>query len=47
MDASPSRPPLARALIGREKGDTVSLRTVKGTREYQIVDVQFLPVGGA
>jgi transcription elongation factor GreA len=39
--------PLARALIGREKGDTVSLRTVKGTREYQIVDVQFLPVGDA
>ena len=36
--------PLARALIGREKGDTVSLRTGKGTREYQIVDVQFLPV---
>ena len=36
--------PLTRALIGREKGDTVSLRTGKGTREYQIVDVQFLPV---
>lgn len=36
--------PLARALIGREKGDTVSLRTGKGMREYQIVDVQFLPV---
>jgi transcription elongation factor GreA len=36
--------PLTRALIGREKGDTVSLRTGKGTREYQIVDVQFIPV---
>ena len=36
--------PLARALIGREKGDTVTLRTGKGTREYQVVDVQFLPV---
>ena len=36
--------PLARALIGREKGDTVSLRTGKGMREYQIVDVKFLPV---
>jgi transcription elongation factor GreA len=36
--------PLARALIGREKGDTVSLRTSKGTREYQIADIQFLPV---
>jgi len=39
--------PLARALIGREKGDTVSLRTGKGTREYQIVDVKFLPVADA
>ena len=35
---------LARALIGREKGDTVSLRTGKGTREYQIADIQFFPV---
>jgi transcription elongation factor GreA len=39
--------PLARALIGREKGDTVSLRTGKGTREYQIADVQFLSVQDA
>ncbi len=39
--------PLARALIGREKGDTVSLRTGKGTREYQIVDVKFLAVQDA
>jgi transcription elongation factor GreA len=39
--------PLARAMIGREKGDTVSLRTGKGTREYQIVDVQFHPVQDA
>lgn len=36
--------PLARAMIGREKGDTVVLRTAKGSREYQVVDVQFLPV---
>ena len=36
--------PLARAMIGREKGDTVVLRTTKGSREYQIQDVQFLPV---
>lgn len=35
---------LARAMIGREKGDTVVLRTAKGSREYQVVDVQFLPV---
>jgi transcription elongation factor GreA len=36
--------PLARAMIGREKGDTVVLRTAKGSREYQVMDVQFLPV---
>ena len=36
--------PLARAMIGREKGDTVVLRTGKGSREYQVVDVRFLPV---
>jgi transcription elongation factor GreA len=35
--------PLARAMIGREQGDTVSLRTGKGTREYQITDVRFQP----
>jgi len=33
--------PLARALIGREQGDTVSLRTAKGTREYQVGAVAF------
>jgi transcription elongation factor GreA len=33
--------PLARAMIGREVGDTVTLRTGKGTREYQITDVRF------
>ncbi len=36
--------PLARALIGREVGDTVTLRTGKGTREYQVLEVKFLPV---
>jgi transcription elongation factor GreA len=36
--------PLARALIGRETGDTVNLRTSKGSREYQIQQVDFLPV---
>jgi transcription elongation factor GreA len=35
--------PLARALIGREAGDTVNLRTGKGTREYQIQRITFLP----
>jgi transcription elongation factor GreA len=35
--------PLARALIGRETGDTVTLRTGKGSREYQITEVRFDP----
>ena len=35
--------PLARALIGRETGDTVTLKTGKGSREYQISDVRFEP----
>jgi transcription elongation factor GreA len=35
--------PLARAMIGREEGDTVSLKTGKGTREYQITEVRFEP----
>jgi transcription elongation factor GreA len=33
--------PLARAMIGREQGDTVSLKTGKGTREYEISQVRF------
>jgi len=33
--------PLARALIGRESGDTVTLKTAKGSREYQIAEVRF------
>ena len=35
--------PLARAIIGRESGETVTLRNAKGTREYQIVEVRFEP----
>ena len=35
--------PLARALIGREVGDTVTLKTGKGSREYQIAEVRFEP----
>jgi transcription elongation factor GreA len=35
--------PLARAMIGREEGDTVVLRTAKGSREYQIAQVRFDP----
>ena len=34
--------PVARALIGREVGDTVTVRTPKGTREYEIREVKFL-----
>ena len=33
--------PLARAMIGREQGDTVTLKTGKGTREYEISTVRF------
>ncbi len=35
--------PLARAMIGKEQGDTVTLRTAKGSRDYEITQVQFLP----
>ena len=33
--------PLARAMIGRERGESVSLKTGKGLREYEIVEVRF------
>jgi transcription elongation factor GreA len=33
--------PLARAMIGREVGDPVTLKTGKGTREFQILEVSF------
>jgi transcription elongation factor GreA len=33
--------PVARALIGREKGDTVTVKTPKGSREYEILGVEF------
>ena len=36
--------PVARALIGKEEGDTVTIRTAKGSREYQISTVRFEPV---
>ena len=35
--------PVARALIGREAGDTVQVRTPKGMREYEILEVKFQP----
>ena len=33
--------PLARAMIGKDQGDTVILKTGKGTREYEIARVIF------
>jgi transcription elongation factor GreA len=33
--------PVARAAIGREAGDTVTVRTPKGQREYEILEVLF------
>lgn len=35
--------PLARAMIGRDEGDTVTLRNAKGSREYQVAQVRFEP----
>jgi len=34
--------PLARAMIGKDEGDTVTLKTGKGIREFQIAQVRFL-----
>jgi transcription elongation factor GreA len=36
--------PVARALIGKFVGDTVSIKTPKGIREVEIVDVKWNPV---
>jgi transcription elongation factor GreA len=36
--------PVARALIGREAGDSVTVRTPKGSREYEILRVEFRPI---
>ena len=33
--------PVARALIGRVAGDTVNVKTPKGNKEYEILDVSF------
>lgn len=33
--------PVARALIGRQVGDAVSVKTPKGSREYEILEVSF------
>lgn len=34
--------PVARALIGREVGDSVQVRTPKGNKEYEIVALKFV-----
>ncbi len=39
--------PVARAMIGREVGDTVRVKTPKGIRELEIVEVKFIPIEGA
>lgn len=36
--------PLARAMIGREVGDTVTLKTGKGQREFEVAAVRFEPI---
>ncbi|HET6612376.1 MAG TPA: transcription elongation factor GreA [Kofleriaceae bacterium] len=36
--------PVSRALIGKEVGDTVQIRTPKGMREVEIVDVEYGPI---
>ena len=34
--------PLAKALIGKAKGDIVEVQTPKGTKSYEILDVRFI-----
>ncbi len=36
--------PVARALIGKESGDTVMVRTPKGNREYEVLEVEFVAI---
>lgn len=36
------RAPLARALIGKDEGDNVEVRTPGGTRSYEIVSIRYL-----
>ncbi len=33
--------PVARALLGKEIGDSVTVRVPKGTREFEILDIRF------
>ena len=34
--------PVARALIGKHEGDTVTIEAPAGTREYEIISVRYL-----
>lgn len=34
--------PLARALIGKETGDSVEVKTPGGVRDYEILDIQYI-----
>lgn len=34
--------PIARALIGKSEGDSVSVKTPKGTRDYEILSVKYI-----
>ena len=34
--------PIARALIGKEEGDSVEVRTPGGTKNYEVVSVKFI-----
>lgn len=34
--------PIARALIGKNKGDFIDVKTPKGEKSYEILDVQFI-----
>ncbi len=36
------RSPLARALIGKEEGDTVEVRTPGGDKSYEILSVTYV-----
>ena len=37
--------PVARALIGKEIGDTVTVQSPKGKREYEVTEVEWIDVG--
>ena len=36
--------PVARALIGREVGDVVQVKTPRGNKEYEIMALKFVPI---